>query len=249
MDVRSYHSRTRDGFIDFADFYKVSELYRRNKALIKQYNSPAPNSKDLHFPTQYSLSFISQCMACLWKQYLSYWRNPQYTAVRIFFKTVAAFMFGSMYWDLGSKSPNALAVQPVVAVERTVFYRERAVGMYSTFPYAFAQVAIEVPYIVQQALTYGVIVYSMIGFECNAIKFFWYIFFMYCTLLYFTLYGTMTVAVTPNYHIAGIVSSAFYAIWNLFTGFIVPQKRILVWWRWYYWMCPVAWTLYGLIVS
>lgn len=22
-----------------------------------------------------------------------------------------------------------------------------------------------------------------------------------------------------------------------------------VWWRWYYWGCPVAWTLYGLIAS
>ncbi|KAK0595711.1 hypothetical protein LWI29_009274 [Acer saccharum] len=257
--------------IDFADYYKDSELYRRNKALIKQYSSPAPGSKDLHFPTQYCQSFISQCMACLWKQHLSYWRNPQYTAVRVFFTTVTALMFGSMYWDLGSKRgkqqdiinamgsmytavlflgvQNAGAVQPVVAVERTVFYRERAAGMYSAFPYAFAQVAIEVPYIFQQALTYGVIVYSMIGFERNAIKFFWYIFFMYSTLFYFTLYGMMTAAVTPNYHIAGIVSSAFYAIWNLFTGFIVPQKRIPVWWRWYYWMCPVAWTLYGLIVS
>ncbi|KAK4836952.1 hypothetical protein QYF36_001596 [Acer negundo] len=257
--------------IDFADLYKDSELYRRNKALIKQYSSPAPGSKDLHFPTQYSQSFISQCMACLWKQHLSYWRNPQYTAMRMFFTTVTALMFGSMYWDLGSKRgkqqdiinamgsmytavlflgvQNAGAVQPVVAVERTVFYRERAAGMYSAFPYAFAQVAIEVPYIFQQALTYGVIVYSMIGFEWNAIKFFWYIFFMYSTLFYFTLYGMMTLAVTPNYLIASIVSSAFYAIWNLFTGFIVPQKMIPVWWRWYYWMCPVAWTLYGLIVS
>ena len=35
---------------------------------------------------------------------------------------------------------NATAVQPVVAVERTVFYRERAAGMYSELPYAFAQV-------------------------------------------------------------------------------------------------------------
>ena len=22
-----------------------------------------------------------------------------------------------------------------------------------------------------------------------------------------------------------------------------------VWWRWYYWACPVSWTLYGLIAS
>lgn len=35
---------------------------------------------------------------------------------------------------------NSSSVQPVVSVERTVFYRERAAGMYSAFPYAFAQV-------------------------------------------------------------------------------------------------------------
>ena len=33
----------------------------------------------------------------------------------------------------------------------------------------------------------------------------------------------MTVALTPNHHIGSIVSSAFYAIWNLFSGFVVPQ--------------------------
>ncbi|KAK7261777.1 hypothetical protein RIF29_28096 [Crotalaria pallida] len=35
---------------------------------------------------------------------------------------------------------NCQTVQPVVAVERTVFYRERAAGMYAALPYAFAQV-------------------------------------------------------------------------------------------------------------
>ena len=34
---------------------------------------------------------------------------------------------------------NASSVQPVVAVERTVFYRERAAGMYSAMPYAIGQ--------------------------------------------------------------------------------------------------------------
>jgi hypothetical protein len=35
---------------------------------------------------------------------------------------------------------NSSSVQPVVAVERTVFYREKAAGMYSALPYAFSQV-------------------------------------------------------------------------------------------------------------
>lgn len=37
---------------------------------------------------------------------------------------------------------NASGIQPVIAMERIVFYRERASGMYSALPYAFAQVTI-----------------------------------------------------------------------------------------------------------
>ncbi|XP_074574926.1 ABC transporter G family member 36-like isoform X2 [Curcuma longa] len=257
--------------VNFSEVYKSSELYQRNKNLIKELSSPPPGSSDLYFPTQYSQSFIGQCSACLWKQHLSYWRNPPYTAMRLFFTTIIALLFGSIFWDLGQKRSrqqdlfnamgsmyaavlfigvqNSSSVQPVVAIERTVFYRERAAGMYSALPYAFGQVTIEIPYILVQALIYGVIVYSMIGFEWTAAKFFWYIFFMYFTLLYFTFYGMMAVGLTPNHHIASIVSAAFYAIWNLFSGFLIPRPQIPVWWRWYYWICPVAWTLYGLVVS
>ncbi|KAG8375491.1 hypothetical protein BUALT_Bualt10G0105400 [Buddleja alternifolia] len=257
--------------VEFAELYKTSELYRRNKALIKELSKPIPGSKDLYFPTQFSRSFYTQCMACLWKQKLSYSRNPSYIAVRLVFTTFTALLFGTIFWNLGSKRrkqldifnamgsmyaavlflgvQNAASVQPVVAVERTVFYRERAAGMYSALPYAFGQVVIELPHLLIQTLIYGVIVYAMIGFDWTVAKFLWYLFFMYFTLLYFTLYGMMTVAVAPNHNIAAIISSAFYAIWNLFAGFIVPKTRIPVWWRWNYYVCPMAWTLYGLVTS
>lgn len=169
---------------------------RRNKALISELSAPPPGSKDLYFPTQYSQSFLTQCMACLWKQHKSYWRNPSYTATRIFFTTVIALIFGTIFLNLGKKMwvplltapietwmtwfcchtvtkklncsvilpfsgtrqdlfnslgsmyaavlfigiQNGQTVQPIVDVERTVFYREKAAGMYSALPYAFAQV-------------------------------------------------------------------------------------------------------------
>ncbi|XP_042517442.1 pleiotropic drug resistance protein 1-like [Macadamia integrifolia] len=257
--------------VNFSDIYKNSELYRRNRAMIEELSKPAPRSKDLYFPTRYSQSFFTQCMACLWKQHWSYWRNPQYTAVRLFFTTFMALLIGTIFWNLGTRTErqqdlfnamgsmygavlflgiqNAGSVQPVVSVERTVFYRERAAGMYSAMAYAFAQVLIEVPHIFIQTVIYGIMVYSMIAFQWTAVKFFWYLFFMYFTLLYYTFYGMMAVAMTPNPHIAAIVSSAFYAQWNLFSGFIIPRPSIPIWWRWYYWACPVSWTLYGLVVS
>jgi hypothetical protein len=55
-------------------------------------------------------------------------------------------MMGALYAStLFLGASNALAVQPVVSVERTVFYRERAAGMYSTFPYSFGQVRLHPP--------------------------------------------------------------------------------------------------------
>ena len=48
---------------------------------------------------------------------------------------------GSMYSSvLFMGVQNSASVQPVVAVERTVFYRERAAHMYSPLPYALGQV-------------------------------------------------------------------------------------------------------------
>jgi hypothetical protein len=68
----------------------------------------------------------------------------------------------------------------------------------------------------------------MIGFKWTAAKFFWYLFFMFFTFLYFTFYGMMAVGLTPSYHVASIVSSAFYGIWNLFSGFIIPRPVTVV---------------------
>nr|GEY03650.1 pleiotropic drug resistance protein 1-like [Tanacetum cinerariifolium] len=136
-------------------------LVGRNKDLIAELSVPRSGTQDLYFPTRYSQSFSVQCIACLWKQRLSYWRNPPYTAVRFAFTTFITIMFGTMFWDIGRKRKtqqelfnamgsmyaasfflgvqNASAVQPVVDIERTVFYRERAAGMYSALPYTCAQ--------------------------------------------------------------------------------------------------------------
>jgi hypothetical protein len=63
----------------------------------------------------------------------------------------------------------------------------------------------------------------MIGFEWTVAKFLWYLLFMYFTLLYFTFYGMMAVGLTPNESVAAIISSAFYNIWNLFSGYLIPR--------------------------
>ncbi|XP_061993147.1 ABC transporter G family member 32 [Rosa rugosa] len=270
LDVTSSTEEIRLG-VDFADIYRRSNLFQQNKDLVENLSKPSTNSKELNFPTKYCQTSFEQFLTCLWKQNLSYWRNPQYTAVRFFYTVIISLMLGTICWRFGAKREtqqdllnamgslyaailfsgvtNATAVQPVVSIERFVSYRERAAGMYSALPFAFAQVAIEFPYVFAQAVIYCTIFYSTAAFDWTLLKFVWYLFFMYFTMLYFTFYGMMTTAVTPNHNVAAIIAAPFYMLWNLFSGFMIPHKRIPVWWRWYYWANPVAWSLYGLFVS
>ncbi|MBA0761218.1 hypothetical protein Gotri_023896 [Gossypium trilobum] len=270
LEVSSLAAEVRLG-IDFAKHYKSSSLYQRKKALVMELNTPPLGAKELYFASQYSQSTWGQFRSCFWKQWWTYWRSPDYNLVRYFFALVAALMVGTIFWQVGTKRDtssdltmiigamyaavffvginNCSTVQPIVAIERTVFYRERAAGMYSALPYALAQVLCEVPYILFQTTYYTLIVYAMVGFQWTAAKFFWFYFISFFSFLYFTYYGMMTVSITPNHQIAAILAAAFYAIFNLFSGFYIPRPRIPKWWIWYYWICPMAWTVYGLIVS
>ncbi|KAF8009455.1 hypothetical protein BT93_J0445 [Corymbia citriodora subsp. variegata] len=257
--------------VDFAEIYANSDLYRRNQELVKELSTPHPGSEDLYFPTQYSQGFLTQCHACFCKQNWSYWRNSRYNAIRFFMTIVIGLMFGIIFWSKGDQiheqqdltnllgathaavlflgATNASAVQSVVAIERTVFYRERAAGMYSELPYAFAQVAIEIIYVAIQTVIYSLILYSMIGFEWKISKVLYFYYFIFMCYTYFSMYGMMVVALTPGHQIAAITMSFFLNFWNLFSGFLIPRPLIPVWWRWYFWCSPVAWTIYGIFAS
>ncbi|KAG6669262.1 hypothetical protein I3843_01G223600 [Carya illinoinensis] len=270
LEVSSVAAEVRQG-IDFAELYKSSSLYKRNKSLVKELSTPRPGAKDLYFSTKYSQSIWGQFKSCFWKQWWTYWRSPDYNLVRFFFTLASALMVGTIFWKVGTKRESATdlsmiigamyaavlfvginncgTVQPIISVERTVFYRERAAGMYSALPYALAQVIAEIPYVFVQTTYYTLIVYAMVSFEWTAAKFFWFFFVSFFSFLYFTYYGMMTVSITPNHQVASVFAAAFYALFNLFSGFFIPKPRIPKWWIWYYWVCPVAWTVYGLIVS
>ncbi|KAJ1435143.1 P-loop containing nucleoside triphosphate hydrolase [Sesbania bispinosa] len=115
--------------------------------------------------------------------------------------------------------------EPVMFTERTVFYREKAAGMYSVLPYAIAQVAIQLPYTAVQVTIYGIITYAMMGFEWTAAKFFYYLFFLFITVIYFIYFGMMLIATSPNQAISSILDGLIYTVWTLFIGFLIPIER------------------------
>ncbi|KAF7126875.1 hypothetical protein RHSIM_Rhsim11G0074600 [Rhododendron simsii] len=230
--------------INFAQVYKNSVLYQNNKALVDSLSTPS-DAKELHFKTRFSQNTWGQFKSCLWKQYLSYWRSPSYNLLRSMYLLFASLLYGILFWDQGRKINNqqslfnilgamfsaamflginnSSSVLPYVSTERSVFYRERFAGMYGSWAYALAQVAIEVPYLMALAIVFSTITYPMIGYYWSAYKVLWYFYTIFCTLMYFTYLGMLIVAITPSFPIAATLQSLFYMILNLFAGFLIPE--------------------------
>ena len=101
----------------------------------------------------------------------------------------------------------------------------------------------EIPYVLVQVVMFMLIAYPMIGYAWTAAKFFWFMYTMSCTLLYFVYLGMMIVSLTPNIQLAFILTSVCHGLQNLISGFLVPAPQIPRWWIWLYYVSPMSWSL------
>ncbi|KAK3017007.1 hypothetical protein RJ639_006573 [Escallonia herrerae] len=109
----------------------------------------------------------------------------------------------------------------------TVVSRERFAGMYGSWAYALAQVAIEVPYLLVESLAFVIITYPMIGYYWSAYK----------------LSGDAACCGDTK-----LCDSCNPTVLHL--DDVCPfLRRIPKWWLWLYYLTPTSWTLNGMLTS
>ncbi|XP_023634094.1 ABC transporter G family member 42 isoform X1 [Capsella rubella] len=270
LDLTSKSSEDKLG-VDFAQMYKESSLFKENKMVIEQMRCTSLGSEGLISSSRYAQTGWEQFKACLWKQHLSYWRNPSYNLTRIIFMCLTSVLCGILFWQkakiinnqqdlfdvfgsmftvvLFSGINNCSTVLFCVATERNVFYRERFSRMYNSWSYSLAQVLVEIPYSFFQSIVYVILVYPMVGYHWSVYKVFWSFYSIFCSLLTFNYFGMLLVVVTPNVHVAFTLRSSYYSIVNLFAGYVMPKPNIPRWWIWMYYLSPTSWVLNGLLTS
>ncbi|KAK6239551.1 hypothetical protein QUC31_005020 [Theobroma cacao] len=268
LDVTSPSAEAQLG-VDFAHLYKESHLYRRNEELVKELSLPVEGSEELHFATRFPQNGWQQFKACLWKQHLSYWRSPGYNLSRLILLTASSLLYGGLLRRKGRKMDdeqdffsiigslfgiviiigisNCASVLPIITTQRTIVYRERFAGMYSSWAYSIAQVIVELPYVFLEAALFSTITYPLVNFYGSVYKVFWYFYAMFCTLLYYKYFGMMLVSLTPTHQMAAICASFSYPLMGLFCGYLIPGPKLPKWWGWCYWISPMSWSLKGFL--
>ncbi|CAN6878213.1 unnamed protein product [Brassica oleracea] len=270
LDITSRSSEDKLG-VDLAQIYKESSLFKENNIVIEKMRGTSSETEELTSSRRYAQTGWGQFKACLWKQQLSYWRNPSYNLTRIMFMCLTSVICGVLFWQkakkintqqdlfnvLGSMYTvvlftginNCSTVLFCIATERNVFYRERFAQMYTSWAYSLAQVLVEIPYSLVQSILCMAILYPMVGYHFSVYKVFWSFYAVFCSLLIFNYFGMLLVVITPNIHVAFTLRSGFYSMVNLFAGYVMPKPSIPKWWIWMYYLSPTSWVLNGLLTS
>ncbi|KAK9907686.1 hypothetical protein WJX75_008105 [Coccomyxa subellipsoidea] len=261
--------------VDFAEYYKASQLYRDNEALIEELvRQGQEEGTKLSLKETFATKRGTQFVALARKYRLSYWRSPSYNLTRMIMTLLICLFYGTMFWGRGRLPKNGakigdvqnvmgvlysatnfqgmfnlMNVLPIVGFERGVFYRERAALMYANLPYISSVAFVELPYLFAQVVVFVPICYFMIGFKLTATAFFYFFFMFILDLALFTYFGQFLVFLTPSQGLAQILATALQTLWSIFNGFMLPYPTMPTGWKWLNRISPATWIIYGLAVD
>ncbi|KAG2484025.1 hypothetical protein HYH03_017115 [Edaphochlamys debaryana] len=198
-------------------------------------------------------------------------RDLAYNGVRFGIAFAVAWILGSLYWGTGDRHDteldlfntigclfcsmlflpmtNMLMIMPQVEIQRAVFYREKAAGMYAPWVFAAAQILAELPFLICQVILYVGILYPTVHFMFDGPKFGWFLLYVMLDVLAFTYMGMGAMNLSKNMPIAIAGASLLLMLWDLFCGFLIPRPGMKDYYIWAYYCNPLMWIIQGVTVT
>jgi hypothetical protein len=194
-------------------------------------------------------------------------RDVGYNCGRIGVLFVLYILFGVIYLDLDTSDEGGVqsmvsvvfmttiftgiicmnAVMPVRVRERAVSFRERSSFMYDGVPYAISHALIEIPWVTLIALITVTPLYFLVGMVPTAESFFFHVLINVLVSYSFLSVGQTIACLCSTIQTAQAGTGAFIPIAFLFGGLYLPLPQIPVYWKWAYYINPVAFAIQSVV--
>ncbi|CAO3625872.1 unnamed protein product [Mucor fragilis] len=147
---------------------------------------------------------------------------------------------------------NAFIAQselPAFMQGRRVLEKHKHFALYHPSAFYFAQVIVDIPLAVLQAIVFEVCVYFLMGLASDAGKFFT----LFANLIAITLcmngFFRFLGAVCPNFFLASQLSSFAFVALLVNSGYQLPYPDMHPWLMWIYWINPIAYSYKSMLSS
>ncbi|KAI5467658.1 ABC-2 type transporter-domain-containing protein [Mariannaea sp. PMI_226] len=255
---------------DVADYKEVLRQTDYEDAKTFQGAVQEAKSKHVSDKSPYTISFISQVLACtkreawlvlgdtttLWTKFFIIISNGlivgslfygQPNDTQSTFSRGGAVFFSVVFLGWLQLSELMRAVSGRAVVERHkdyAFYRPSAVSL--------ARVLLDFPMVAVQVCIFGLIMYFMTGLDVDAGKFWIYMLFVYTTTIMLTALYRMFAAFSPEINTAVRFASISLTVLVVFTGYVIPKTQLLdkyIWFGWLYWVNPISYSFEAVLSS
>ncbi|KAI9981531.1 hypothetical protein PInf_009284 [Phytophthora infestans] len=252
---------------DFVHIFKSSALHARLQSDMdcEGVSRPSPSLPPLEYGDKRAATELTQMRFLLLRFTNMYWRTPSYNLTRFVVWTGLGLLTGITYLDTdfstyaGINSGLGMVFStlgfigiiafngfvPVVAKERSAFYRERAAQTYNAFWYFFGSSVIEIPYTFAGVLLFMAVFYPIVGFT-GAEAFFTFYLVLSLGVLFQEYLAELVVFATPNVEVAEILGMLVSLFTFLFAGFSPPASELPTGVKWIYHINPFTYTMSAL---
>ncbi|ETP29661.1 hypothetical protein F442_21243 [Phytophthora nicotianae P10297] len=252
---------------DFVSIFNSSALHERLQSNLDRegVSRPSPSMPPLVYDDKRAATELTQMKFLLLRFANMYWRTPSYNLTRFVVWTGLGLLTGITYLDTdyntyaGINSGLGMVFStlgfigiiafngfvPVVAKERSAFYRERAAQTYNAFWYFFGSSLIEIPYTFAGCLLFMAVFYPVVGFT-GAESFFTFYLVLSLGVLFQEYLAELVVFMTPNVEVAEILGMLVNLFTFLFAGFSPPAAELPSGVKWIYHVNPFTYILSAL---
>ncbi|KAJ2077206.1 ATP-binding cassette transporter snq2, partial [Coemansia sp. RSA 988] len=156
---------------------------------------------------------------------------------------------GLLFFALLFNSLTAQAEIPKAITGREVVYKHKSFAMYHPAALSLAQTTVELPFMVLQVVIFSVILYFSSGLERTAGQFFAFLLFLFSGCLCLTAFFRLIGNISPNVDIAHTLSGTSLLFMILNVGYLQPPNSMHPWFKWIYWINPLAYGFKALMCN
>lgn len=260
---------------DFAKAFKESEADKKRwhdiedfeKTIDEQRRARAEETSKKTEKKNYTLPFHKQVLACTNRQFFVMLGDRQSLIGKwggIFFQ---GLIVGSLFYDMPKTSAGvftrggvlffmllfnallALAELTSAFTSRPILLKHKTFSFYRPSAYAIAQVVIDLPLVFVQVTIFDLVVYFLSNLQRTPSQFFISLFILWVVTLsiysFFRAVGAWASSLDVATRFTGVAIQALV----VYTGYLIPTKKMRPWLGWLRWINPVQYGFEALMAN
>ncbi|KAK5123595.1 hypothetical protein LTR85_002633 [Meristemomyces frigidus] len=259
----------------FGDIFLNSEQHQRNLAEIEEFERETEVQVEERHAAQgkatrkknYTIPFYKQVMACTHRQFLVMIGDKQSLGGKWGGILFQALIVGSLFYDLPDTAAGvfprggviffmllfnallALAELTSAFESRPILLKHKAFQFYRPAAFAIAQTVVDIPLVFVQVTIFDIVVYFMAHLSRTPSQFFISLLFLF--MLTMTMYALFRAvgALVGSLDVATRITGVLIQALVVYTGYLIPPRKMHPWFSWIRWINPVQYGFEGLMAN